>query len=149
MVSDYVVRQNQVLIASRFAMEHGRIQCSAGLSAATAPNWLHVRLATGVDVVGFRRPMLKGARAVTKYWDWLSTALEPLSAGSAVVLGDFNTVPQSTHRPVLQSSSRRRYRSNNEERPMRRGPFAGVTRSTAYLALASFFADVSTELLYP
>jgi MFS family permease len=32
---------------------------------------------------------------------------------------------------------------------MRRGPFAGVTRSTAYLALASFFADVSTELLYP
>src|SRR5436309_14217896 len=30
-----------------------------------------------------------------------------------------------------------------------RRPFAGVTRSTAYLALASFFADVSTELLYP
>ena len=27
--------------------------------------------------------------------------------------------------------------------------FAGVTRSTAYLALASFFADISTELLYP
>ena len=25
----------------------------------------------------------------------------------------------------------------------------GVTRSTAYLALASFFADISTELLYP
>jgi MFS family permease len=31
---------------------------------------------------------------------------------------------------------------------MRRS-FAGLTRSTAYLALASFFADVSTELLYP
>lgn len=30
-----------------------------------------------------------------------------------------------------------------------RRPFAGVTRSTIYLALASFFADVSTELLYP
>ncbi len=30
-----------------------------------------------------------------------------------------------------------------------RRPFAGLTRSTAYLALASFFADVSTELLYP
>lgn len=27
--------------------------------------------------------------------------------------------------------------------------FAGLTRSTAYLALSSFFADVSTELLYP
>jgi MFS family permease len=27
--------------------------------------------------------------------------------------------------------------------------FDGLTRSTAYLALASFFADVSTELLYP
>jgi MFS family permease len=26
---------------------------------------------------------------------------------------------------------------------------AGVTRSTAYLALASFFADISSELLYP
>jgi MFS family permease len=38
--------------------------------------------------------------------------------------------------------------SNNEDGFMRR-PFAGVTRSTAYLALASFFADVSTELLYP
>lgn len=31
---------------------------------------------------------------------------------------------------------------------MRRLP-AGLTRNTAYLALASFFADVSTELLYP
>lgn len=30
-----------------------------------------------------------------------------------------------------------------------RRPFAGLTQSTAYLALASFFADVSTELLYP
>src|SRR6266496_1824781 len=30
-----------------------------------------------------------------------------------------------------------------------RRPFAGVTRSTAYLALASFFADISTEMLYP
>jgi MFS family permease len=30
-----------------------------------------------------------------------------------------------------------------------RRPFVGLTRSTAYLALASFFADVSTELLYP
>jgi len=28
-------------------------------------------------------------------------------------------------------------------------PLSGLTRSTAYLALASFFADVSTELLYP
>jgi MFS family permease len=37
---------------------------------------------------------------------------------------------------------------NNDHGPMRR-LFAGVTRSTAYLALASFFADVSTELLYP
>src|SRR6266511_3472055 len=36
----------------------------------------------------------------------------------------------------------------NEEGLMRR-PFAGVTRCTAYLALASFFADISTELLYP
>jgi MFS family permease len=31
---------------------------------------------------------------------------------------------------------------------MRRPP-SGLTRSTAYLALASFFADVSTEVLYP
>jgi MFS family permease len=30
-----------------------------------------------------------------------------------------------------------------------RRPFGGLTRSTAFLALASFFADVSTELLYP
>src|SRR5947199_9626256 len=30
-----------------------------------------------------------------------------------------------------------------------RRPFAGVTRSTAYLALASFFADISAEMLYP
>jgi MFS family permease len=31
----------------------------------------------------------------------------------------------------------------------RRRYFAGLSRSTAFLALASFFADVSTELLYP
>jgi MFS family permease len=30
-----------------------------------------------------------------------------------------------------------------------RRTFAGLTRNTAYLAFASFFADVSTELLYP
>ncbi len=34
-------------------------------------------------------------------------------------------------------------------RPVDRRLFAGLTRSTAYLAFASFFADVSTELLYP
>ena len=32
---------------------------------------------------------------------------------------------------------------------MARRSFSGLTRSTGYLALASFFADVSTELLYP
>ena len=30
-----------------------------------------------------------------------------------------------------------------------RRPLSGLTRSTTYLAFASFFADVSTELLYP
>jgi hypothetical protein len=32
---------------------------------------------------------------------------------------------------------------------IRRRYFAGLSRSTAFLALASFVADVSTELLYP
>lgn len=35
------------------------------------------------------------------------------------------------------------------QRPARRRFFAGLSRSTGFLALASFFADVSTELLYP
>ena len=71
LVSDHVLRQNQVLIASRYPMERGGITCAVGLSDATGPNWLHVRLATGVDVVGFRRPMFKAVtRAVTKYREW-------------------------------------------------------------------------------
>src|SRR5436190_16711783 len=40
-------------------------------------------------------------------------------------------------------------RPSNQYHGLMRRPFAGLTRSTAYLALASFFADVSTELLYP
>ena len=35
LVSDYVAHQNQVLIASRFPLERGGIQCTARLSAAT------------------------------------------------------------------------------------------------------------------
>ena len=103
LVSDHVLRQNQVLIASRYPMERGGITCAVGLSDATGPNWLHVRLATGADVVGFRRPMFKAVtRAVTKYWEWLGTAIEPLSVGPAVMLGDFNAVSTSRflRRPV-------------------------------------------------
>jgi endonuclease/exonuclease/phosphatase (EEP) superfamily protein YafD len=94
-VSDYIAGQNQVLIASRLPIRIGRISCNAGLSNATAPNWLHVQTAE-MDLVGFRRPMFKGVpRAVSRYWEWVSTSVEPLQSGPAVVIGDFNTSARS------------------------------------------------------
>lgn len=89
--SSYVRGQNQVLVVSKLAIREGNIVCDVGLSDATAPNWLHVRLADDVDVVGFRQPMLNGIpRGVSRYWTWLTEAIEPLRTRNAVVIGDFN-----------------------------------------------------------
>ena len=93
--SAYVPNQNQVLIASRRPLTAGSVVCDVELSAATRPNWLHVRTG-GFDVVGFRRPMFKGVpQGTTRYWDWFTERIAPLMAGAAVVLGDFNAARQA------------------------------------------------------
>ena len=92
-VSDYVPRQNQVLVVARQRIELGPVVCDVGLSDATRPNWLHARVA-GVDVVGLRRPMFKGVpRATRQYWSWVAENIQDLTARRAVLIGDFNESP--------------------------------------------------------
>lgn len=93
--------QRQVLIAAREPLELGEVEGS-DLTAATRPNWLHVRTASGVDVVGFRVPMISKAGGRAEYWEWLlSAALPQLKEKPSVLLGDFNV--GSHYRPLMHA----------------------------------------------
>lgn len=95
--TDYVPRQNQVLIASRHELTRGTVECCE-LTPATVPNWLHVSLDDGLEVVGLRVPMFRipGGRAL--YWQWLRGVLPSLAGRPCVLLGDFNASPK--YRPL-------------------------------------------------
>ena len=90
--------QRQVAIMSSERLTPGDIQGCA-LSAATRPNWLHVRTSGGINVVGFRVPLFRKPRLRPAYWDWLvHEALPQLVGHPSVLLGDFNAAPN--YRPV-------------------------------------------------
>lgn len=98
-----VKSQRQVLIASREPLSPGEIEC-CDLSAATTPNWLHVRTESGTEVVGFRVPIFTKKGMKQTYWEWLiNEALPRLVEKPAVLLGDFNAAPQ--YRPLLLAVS--------------------------------------------
>lgn len=93
--------QRQVIIAARESLERGDVEGS-DLSAATKPNWLHIRTASGVNVVGFRVPVFSKAGGRAGYWQWLLTAALPqLFDQPSVLLGDFNV--GSHYRPLMHA----------------------------------------------
>lgn len=94
--------QRQVLIVAPDHLAHGDLEGCA-LSAATRPNWLHVRTTGGVNVVGFRVPLFRKPRLRPMYWEWLVTeALPQLVAYPSILLGDFNAAPN--YRPVRNAT---------------------------------------------
>lgn len=95
--------QRQVLVLSRESLSAGEIEC-CDMSSATKPNWLHMRTASGTDIVGFRVPMFQKKGGKHLYWEWLiNEALPRLIEKPAVLLGDFNAAPQ--YRPLLLAVS--------------------------------------------
>ena len=96
--SPYVRGQNQVLIASRWGCEVGS-SIPPRLSAATAPNRLHLRLPTpGFDLIGLRVPMFKVSRLRKDYWDWLEGAVLAMGSRPTVLIGDLNADPGRARR---------------------------------------------------
>ena len=101
--SERVKAQRQVLVAAREPLEAGDIEC-CDISTATKPNWLHVRTASGTEIVGFRVPIFTKRGMKQTYWEWLiNEALPRLIEKPAVLLGDFNAAPQ--YRPLLLAVS--------------------------------------------
>lgn len=99
MTSEQVKAQRQVLIASREPLTTGDIEC-CDISTATKPNWLHVRTASGTEIVGFRVPIFTKRGMKQTYWEWLiNEALPRLHEKPSVLLGDFNAAP--SYRPLL------------------------------------------------
>lgn len=90
----YVKGQNQILIATRGSLRPGSLEAPP-MTPAVPPNFLHVGLDEGLDVVGFRMPAFTGAERPVKrqVWEWLISALAPLRDKPAIILGDFNTAP--------------------------------------------------------
>lgn len=99
MLSDQVKSQRQVLVASREPLAKGDIE-GCDFSAATKPNWLHVRTESGTEIVGFRVPIFTKRGMKQTYWEWLiNEALPRLIEKPSVLLGDFNAAP--SYRPLL------------------------------------------------
>lgn len=87
-----VAGENQVLIAARESLESGWL-VAPPLAPSLPSNLLHVRLESGLHVVGFRMPAFKQAHIKRECWAWLREALRALVDESALLVGDINTAP--------------------------------------------------------
>jgi hypothetical protein len=89
-------RENQLLIASSDTQRRYEL-VAPDIHPSVPPNILEVSLASsGVTVLGFRMPAFvgKGSRALKRLtWNWLLGEADRLRAGSALIVGDFNTAP--------------------------------------------------------
>lgn len=88
-------RQNQLLIASRDAQRRYEL-VAPDIHPSVPSNILEVSLASAeVTVLGFRMPAFKEKKRTLKRltWNWLLAEADRLRAGSAIIVGDFNTAP--------------------------------------------------------
>lgn len=63
---------NQVLIASRHALEPGELRGPPTADGGGESNFLHVKLADGLEVVGVRAPAYTQSALLHDYWRWSS-----------------------------------------------------------------------------
>jgi exonuclease III len=90
---------NQVLVASRSMSTLGTFVPPDSLPHAVS-NCLHVRLTyPSLDLLGLRVPMYKSLTEKRSYWDWFETAIQPLFAYPAVIIGDLNADPRRSIGP--------------------------------------------------
>jgi endonuclease/exonuclease/phosphatase family metal-dependent hydrolase len=92
-VTESMARENQVLVACRWAFQRGSLR-PPDITSSTVPNLYHLRCSDpDLDLVALRIPMFTRAQDRTAYWDWLRSTLEPLAHGRRLVIGDMNTDP--------------------------------------------------------
>jgi hypothetical protein len=88
-------RENQVLIASR-DMQRRYELVAPHVHPSVPPNILGVSLGSpDLAVLGFRMPAFAAKERALKRltWNWLLGEADRLRAGSALIVGDFNTAP--------------------------------------------------------
>jgi Endonuclease/Exonuclease/phosphatase family len=88
-------RENQVLIASR-DMQRRYELVAPHVHPSVLPNILGVSLGSpDLAVLGFRMPAFAAKERALKRltWNWLLGEADRLRAGSALIVGDFNTAP--------------------------------------------------------
>lgn len=91
-------KHNQILIASKQEHQRGHLTGPATTDHCE-PNFLHVRLADNLNIVGLRVPSLKGENLI-QYWKELHTDLEQLVNERTIIVGDFNCDPFTTKSKV-------------------------------------------------
>jgi hypothetical protein len=91
-------RENQVLIASRDTQRRYEL-LAPDIHPSVPPNILGASLDShGLTVLGFRMPAFEAKERALKRltWNWLLGEADRLRAGSAVIVGDFNTAPSDS-----------------------------------------------------
>ena len=94
LISPYAKGENQLLVASRWALEFGEIT-PPDLSPSVRHNFVHAEIPSQkLRVLGIRIPdYSKTPRLRRAYWDWLETSTREWCGIPTVMIGDFNTDP--------------------------------------------------------
>jgi endonuclease/exonuclease/phosphatase family metal-dependent hydrolase len=88
---------NQVLIAAKVEVEQGSLRGPAMVESGGETNFLHVRLAGGLEIVGMRVPSYDGAN-LSAYWKKFLEILQSSQDRSILYVGDMNANPDEPGR---------------------------------------------------
>jgi len=101
-VSPRLNGNNQVLIASRYALEQGDLTGPRSKDQGGEANFLHVKLPqSNLELVGIRAPAYAGTE-LRSYWEALMALIRSCASRRIVFIGDFNTDPDSLSRPTAR-----------------------------------------------
>ena len=95
LMSDWRKGENQVLIASRTALEAGPIRAPE-IAPSVPSNALHVRLPVeSLEILGIRVPDYSKAPKIKRAcWDWILQTAGDVRDRPFIIIGDFNTDPK-------------------------------------------------------
>jgi endonuclease/exonuclease/phosphatase family metal-dependent hydrolase len=95
-VSNLIGVNNQVLIASKIALERGDLFGPQTAEGGGESNFLHVKLANlEIEVVGLRVPAYSSSAELHVYWQCLIEVISVTKKRSIVFIGDLNADPEA------------------------------------------------------
>ena len=98
LVSDRVGKNNQVLVASRSAIQQGMLRGVTTEGGAGESNFLHVTVADyGIQLVGIRVPAYERRAELTSYWQSLVSLMTTMEDETVMFIGDFNADPDANY----------------------------------------------------